>query len=203
MGDYRQMETLINDRSVYEEQSGYYLYYSDYGYWCITSKRCDMEAGTSSGKLGVESNAETPDQISEVWEVLVRKSWQAAPSIHVKVKQQIVNDESQAVNMKGGVKDIHEGDAQKQARSAKAIADADEDLARALAFSMETPVGSSVSPTCSSSSSGTFDNDDDNNNRTAVADLAALGITVASSETTPANEPAMSAYENTLQKVRE
>ena len=70
MGIYRHAGREVNGRGVWASVGHHaaYLFYSAMGSWCV-SDATDMAAGEHQGSLMVESDAETPDAITESWSV--------------------------------------------------------------------------------------------------------------------------------------
>ena len=82
MGTYAPSGSMVNGRPVYEQWKGFVLYYSSDGWWCITARKERAKEGLpSSGFLGVQSDASTPEHISAVWQVQVNGEWQSAPAV--------------------------------------------------------------------------------------------------------------------------
>lgn len=87
MGIYELQEQAVNGRPVYRQQGGadMYLFYASRGSkWCISDGE-DMWAGRPKGWCYVVSQALTPDQIAEQWEVVADDGgkdayWRPAPS---------------------------------------------------------------------------------------------------------------------------
>lgn len=86
MGTYELQEQVVNGRPVYRLQGGadMYLFYAMRGSkWCISDGE-DMWAGRPKGWCYVVSQALTPDQITELWEVVADDGgqdayWRPAP----------------------------------------------------------------------------------------------------------------------------
>merc|ERR1711865_698927 len=80
MGIYELQEQVVNGRPVYRQQGGadMYLFYASRGSkWCISDGE-DMWAGRPKGWCYVVSQALTPDQITERWEVVADDGGQEA-----------------------------------------------------------------------------------------------------------------------------
>lgn len=86
MGSYEMQDQMVNGRPVYRQQGGadMYLFYASRGSkWCISDGE-DMWAGRPKGWCYVVSQALTPDQITEQWEVVADDAgqdayWRPAP----------------------------------------------------------------------------------------------------------------------------
>jgi hypothetical protein len=86
MGTYELQDQVVNGRPVYRQQGGadMYLFYASRGSkWCISDGE-DMWAGRPKGWCYVVSQALTPDQITEQWEVVADDGgqdayWRPAP----------------------------------------------------------------------------------------------------------------------------
>jgi len=80
MGTYELQDQVVNGRPVYRQQGGMdmYLFYASRGSkWCISDGE-DMCAGRPKGWCYVVSQALTPDQIVEQWEVVADDGGQEA-----------------------------------------------------------------------------------------------------------------------------
>lgn len=93
MGMYELQDRVVNGRLVYRQEGGadMYLFYASRGSkWCISDGE-DMAAGRPKGWCYVVSHALTPDQITELWEVVADDAahdayWQPAPRLRVRPK---------------------------------------------------------------------------------------------------------------------
>eukprot|EP00747_Dinoflagellata_sp_TGD_P184766 gnl/TRDRNA2_/TRDRNA2_40706_c0_seq1.p1 gnl/TRDRNA2_/TRDRNA2_40706_c0~~gnl/TRDRNA2_/TRDRNA2_40706_c0_seq1.p1 ORF type:complete len:566 (+),score=104.32 gnl/TRDRNA2_/TRDRNA2_40706_c0_seq1:34-1731(+) len=91
MGAYELQEQVVNGRPVYRQQGGadMYLFYASRGCkWCISDGE-DMWAGRPKGWCYVVSQALTPDQITEQWEVVADDGgseayWRPAPHLRAR-----------------------------------------------------------------------------------------------------------------------
>jgi hypothetical protein len=87
MGVYERMEDKkVNGRGVWQALGGLarFLYYSISEKW-VVSGRESMEAGLAEGYMRVNSTADTPDQITEQWDVHDGTAWVIAPKVRVRV----------------------------------------------------------------------------------------------------------------------
>merc|ERR1712151_769965 len=96
MGIYELQEQAVNGRPVYRQQGGadMYLFYASRGSkWCISDGE-DMWAGRPKGWCYVVSQALTPDQIMEQWEVVADDGgqdayWQPAPRFRARPRGRV------------------------------------------------------------------------------------------------------------------
>jgi len=83
MGIYTLIDEEVNAHRVWSivGHREAFLFYSDMGSWCISDAE-DMQGGTHQGSLMVESDAQTPDQITQMWSVHDSENWSDnAPSV--------------------------------------------------------------------------------------------------------------------------
>ena len=95
MGAYELMEgKLVSGRCVWRRVGGgheaYLFYAASSGKWHVgskTSMEASMEAGKSRGRLHVESDALTPDKVTETWKVYAGGdgNWQARQQLKARV----------------------------------------------------------------------------------------------------------------------
>jgi hypothetical protein len=109
MGIYERVEDKeMNGRGVWQAVNGvdgFLYYFSSEKQWCV-SNRESMEAGNGEGFMGVRSIANTPDRITEQWEVDNGKAWATAPKLRVRVcstvdkqraEKRVAQDQEQAL----------------------------------------------------------------------------------------------------------